>query len=234
MVDRPILFSAAMVQALLAGTKTQTRRVIPQPEMTAHGWHIPWQVGGGVVTVDHSTGAQIAAELLDGVRIQPGDRLWVREAWRAPINFDRVPPRDIPSTAVVVYEAGGDGLALSGRLRASIHMPRWASRLTLIVNDVRVQRLQEISRDDAMAEGIVQTWGDFMGDPPEWAVASINRHGDASGSHIYDNRTSAENYRELWNHINGTDAWAANPWVVAYSFEVHQQNIDALPAGDRR
>lgn len=132
--------------------------------------------------------------------ISVGDRLWIRETLRANSN-------DQGARWLSYATDGKDVWPLTEWTKArdsipSIHMPRWASRITLIVTDVRVQRLQEISREDAMAEGVVQTWGDFMGEPPEWAVASINRHGDASGSHLYDNRTSVENFREMWDHIN--------------------------------
>lgn len=236
MADRPILFSGPMVRALLAGTKTQTRRILkPQPELQGNGLYHVSNAHGGVLNVAEE---DIGAQAVDYLRISVGDRLWVKETWR-PFSID-MSPWDLE----VVYAADGetrvikDGdfgekdwnfpkAAARGNV-SSLFMTRWASRLTLTVTDVRVERLQDCSRDDAMAEGIVQTWGDFMGDPPDWAVASINRHGDGSGTHIYDNRTSVENYRELWNHINGAGSWEANPWVAAYTFTVEHGNIDQV------
>ena len=232
MTERPIIFSAPMVRALLEGRKTQTRRILKlQPEaadcIEAHPDHAnefsPWRGGERL----HSIVVPFAK----------GDRLWVRENCRGEeldsgLDGVRYKADDVFVPIENTQRAGIDWLALHtyrghrgscvGPWVPSIHMPRWASRITLAVTEVRVQRLQDISRDDAMAEGIVQTWGDFMGDPPEWAVASINRHGDASGSHIYDNRTSVANFRELWSHINGPGSWDANPWVAAISFTVEK------------
>lgn len=296
MAEHGILFSPPMVRALLAGTKTQTRRLLSEARVFATPETKAFTLRGD----DLARALQNASGFrrLDGngwfwesdafewqapalrtgwmahIGYAPGDRLWVKESSAdvhplavqderfslegeagipgpPPVKYRRVFRADGDVRQVWHTSSGYPYRSVSGpedeiaakhpevcsewvgRLKyqawtPSIYMPRWASRLTLIVTDVRVQRLQDIGRDDAMAEGIVQTWGDFMGDPPEWAVASINRHGDASGSHIYDNRTSVENYRELWNHINGTGSWDANPWVVAYTFEVHRQNIDAM------
>lgn len=228
--DLPILFSGSMVRAILReieqpGTgKTQTRRVLkPLPRRT--------------IFFDQATAGQ---EQFQEPRYSAGDRLYVREAHYLTDDGDyeqAVFAADTDAVAdhlatITRLESSHPTVDWSRhkRLRQSIHMPRWASRITLIVTSVRVQRLQKISREDAMAEGVVQTWGDFMGEPPMWAVASINRHGDASGSHIYDNRTSVENFRELWNHINADrgHGWDANPWVAAYTFQPILGNIDQV------
>lgn len=217
--DLPIIFSGPMVRAILDGRKTMTRRVLkPQPPAivtrligpeTYHpvavdrrGDEVPGKPIFGVYDEDGGFGTRVA--------FQPGQRLWVREAHA--LDGEAVWYREGHA------EAQSKGPRVDVRWRPSIHMPRWACRITIEVGQVRVRRLQDISRDDAMAEGIVQTWGDFMGDPPDWAVASINDHGDASGSHIYDNRTSVQNFRRLWEHINGPGSWEANPWVVALTF----------------
>ena len=108
------------------------------------------------------------------------------------------------------------------RWKPSIFMPRWASRLTLTVTDVRVQRLQEISTDDAKSEGI-----------PEFAE-DAGRIGLPAVSGIdgceWDNRSSVENFRLLWDSLNAKRGygWDANPWVSAYTFTVHRQNIDQM------
>ncbi len=184
MADKPILFSGPMVRALLEGRKTQTRRVIKlngrPPEYcgprgcmddpTCWGWDDPDH--GDWVTLEKERGQRLGWRDLR-VSYAPGDLLWVREAWNIAFASDLTPGEAIERTAEecatsnrgfacacgdgVVYRATGaqqhpdHGKA---RWRPSIHMPRWASRLTLIVTDVRVQRLQEISHDDAVAEGM--------------------------------------------------------------------------------
>lgn len=201
MTDRPILFTASMVQALIAGRKRQTRRILKKqdwPEAVIR--QFPRQ--------------------RDGVPFQPGDRLWVREAWSVSLDYDPLAPSAIPTTAVIDYLANGLH-HLAGKNRPSLFMPRWASRLTLVVTDVRVQRLQDISTEDAMSEGIVQTWGDWQGEPPPWAL----RPGD-NGTHCYDNRTSVENFRSLWESIHGSASWESNPWVSATAFATYHCNVD--------
>ena len=134
MTDRPIIFSAPMVRALMAGTKTQTRRVVkPQPQ------------------------CERPTIIKRGVRFVPGDRLWVRENWRTEARYDATAPRDLPVTAVISYEADylaepNDGCR--GRLRPAIHMPRRASRLTLTVADVRVHRLGHMTERYAEAPNV--------------------------------------------------------------------------------
>lgn len=223
MTDRPILFSGAMVRALLAGTKTQTRRVLQglgdQPIVEYDGMYM-WKQG-------YRWGAVPDPKFPPGVRFAVGDRLYVREAWRAGMAKDPGPARDIVPGSFVAYEADGphDCAAVHGRLRQGMHMPRWVSRLTLIVADVRVQRLQDINEIDAIAEGIDRqvipsygsSWKDYSGE----------------GRPIHDAR---ESYRTLWDSLNadragGAFAWKADPWVVAATFNVIHQNIDQVPHG---
>ena len=97
-------------------------------------------------------------------------------------------------------------------------MPRWASRLTLTVTDVRVQRLQDISEADAQAEGLVEVY-------EGWATDSAGRHWGP---------TARDSYRILWNDLHGPEAWAANPWVAALTFETHRHNIDQINQGDMK
>jgi len=104
-----------------------------------------------------------------------------------------------------------------------MHMPRWASRLTLTVRDVRVQRLQDISEADAQAEGCLMDpepdeYGGLM--PAE--IAHDNGIGDVGWD------SARDWFANLWNTINGPDAWEANPWVAAISFDVHRGNIDEV------
>lgn len=141
MTDRQILFSAPMVRALLAGTKTQTRRLVkPQPWILA-GELLCWKD-------DALTQEEMAQRCPYG---QPGDRLWVREAWKAHTTFDHLPPRDIPHSHV--WYMADDGYKAESRYRQGMFMPRWASRITLEITAVRVEKLQDISADDARAEG---------------------------------------------------------------------------------
>lgn len=195
MTDKPIIFSAPMVRALLAGTKTQTRRVLkPQPVWDNGALGIEDKAGRWIFCANTERGF---AEGLPRSRFKmpyaPGDRLWVREAWAS------------DGMVGVRYYATDDVHELR-RKRSPIHMPRWASRLTLLVTDVRVQRLQEISRGDAMEEGCPFANMADGPNPRDW-------------------------YRDIWNSIHGPDAWDANPWVAAISFTVHRCNIDTMEEG---
>ena len=243
MVDRPILFSAPMVRALLAGTKTQTRRVLRLPTKTHSGgpiyerpdmggWEPTTHGGGGCFTFGPA-GEKIPAH--EQVAIwhrttgtcalapwQPGDRAWVRETWRCNGWATDV--------ATIMYRASeGDGYTAmteqfpvsgkprvrpDGLWRSSIHMPRWASRLTLLITEVRVERLQEIDEAGVAAEGIEPGRAiDWMG--PEGARRDFG---------------PVDGFRGLWNSIHGPGAWAENPWVVALTFRVVAQNIDSIAA----
>lgn len=199
MTERPIIFSAPMVRAILEGRKTQTRRILkPQPAKV------------NMVGLRYDDG-KLECE---GQRLPcvPGDRLWVREMWRAEARFDKMPLRTEPTGAVVSYEADynqepNDGCR--GRLRSSIHMPRWASRITLEVKAVSVQRLQEISEEEAKAGGMFR-----IGTPPlgGWKSDASNRNTPIFGD-------AYRAFRHLWNNLHGPGSWDANPWVAAISFE---------------
>ena len=222
MADRPILFSAPMIRALLAGRKTQTRRVLkPQPEwlerngMIAAGWS--W---GPFLAYGTESFKRDAAEYAP---IAPGDRLWVRETWRSHQAYDDEAPSEMGGDEPVEYLADGHvetwgwpKMEIPGRTRSSLHIPRWASRLTLTVTDVRVQRLQDITYGDTLAEGIEATdiW-------QRRQAACLDRN-EECGS------VCRGSFQELWDSINGDGAWDANPWVAAYSFDVHHCNIDSL------
>jgi hypothetical protein len=240
MTDRPILFSAPMVRALLDGRKTQTRRIMkvqpPKEEdfggsvfglcpavadgVKMHSLnqykHLPkhptkWDLDGSV-GVARRAGFPMEYD----ARFAVGDRLWVKETWRAHRAYDQYRPGLIGTEARIWFEADGrDNCDQHGKGRPSIFMPRWASRLTLVVTDVRVERLKACSEADALAEGAYR--------------------GKASGR-IADNHAamclgdwfaSARGwYADLWDRINGPGAWQANPWVVAVSFDVIKENID--------
>lgn len=116
------------------------------------------------------------------------------------------------------YRGGRDGRV--GRTVAPNHMPRWASRITLLVTDVRVQRLQDISEEDAIAEGCRPFFDET---DPEIV------HGPNGTPHeMIPLKGPTDHFRNLWNNINGPGSWEANPWVAAYTFTPVFQNIDQI------
>ena len=202
MSDKPIIFSGEMVRALLAGRKSMTRRILkPQPKMLNGGF--PLNNGRGSYSTD-------AGWMRYSYAV--GDRLWVREVFSYgwPVEGNHQLP-ECNQEHAITYRADGNQPFGGGKWKSPIHMPRWASRLTLIVTDVRVQRLQDISAADAIAEGC----------------------------HVYANSATIDcdtpdprhEYRRIWNSIHGPEAWAANPWVAAISFKTHKCNIDKMPEG---
>lgn len=161
----------------------------------------------------------------------PGDFLWVRESWHLvhvgggrgggidPFNsYDEIYLADGHSKHFT-FEGDDDPFLrfASDRPRPSMFMPRWASRLTLEITDVRVERLQDISETDAIAEGCGDYARSFPKDDPIHETQSRL---------MWPERA----YRVLWEQINGPGSWDANPWVVALSFKVHRRNVDAMIA----
>jgi hypothetical protein len=197
-----------MVRALVDGRKTQTRRIInPQPCIRP-------EINECSGYFEVYNGDELAGRLR--MRILTGDRLYVREHWRTSGSLDKTSPRDLPQSAAILFEADGKPAPVwRGKHRQAMHMPKWASRLTLTVTDVRVERLQDISEEDAHAEGCPVTWDGKPYDPPPPEVDSWQGYGRAS-------------YCLLWSKINGPGSWDANPWVVAYTFTVHRGNIDQI------
>ena len=213
MSEKPILFSAPMVRAILAGHKTQTRRVLkPQPGVgqSAHLCStagIDWQIRGGL-------GQVLSSEMLPYAF---GHTLWVREAWRAHAEHDANSPLDIPPGSPVQYLADDPLSPWLSKTRASIHMPRWASRIDLRVTGVRIKRLQDTSEDDAMAEGIV-SWHDD-GRRPHEHISAVGCQGTQRDLIASYWGSASQAFRVLWESINGSGAWDQNPWVAAITFE---------------
>jgi hypothetical protein len=263
--DRPIIFSAPMVRALLAGRKTQTRRILkPQPLAVAKATHMV-KVGactrtGRAVWEAHDDRGPIEGAFPAGQHclesnaftINVGDLLWVRENWR-PCAWDEdgdfrvhYPADDARSEWLILNdgdaaqsliervcdeldrkgadmtEAGHYASADALRVRPSIHMPRWASRLTLRVSSVKVERLQDISEADAVAEGI----GDLGAAIDDGTVSETT--GETATETGRRLRWASRLYAQLWDDINGNGAWDANPWVVAVTFSVIKANIDNI------
>jgi len=196
MKERPILFSAPMVRSILAGSKTQTRRVVKPRK----------DVGFGCLLQPHELAGEVNSGNLENCPYgQPGDRLWVRETWQGPLmDADtmeteyRASPDDFHNPEYCVYAADGGSppefMTLDDELvcrwRPSIHMPRWASRILLEVVSVRVERLLEISEADAQSEGPPKNFSSWR-----------------------------DNFCALWQQINGYGSWDANPWVWVIEFK---------------
>jgi hypothetical protein len=231
MTDRPIIFGTEMVRAILDGRKTQTRRIMkiqPPPDalVTVEHYH--------PIVIDRrgdtQPGKEIFGALWDngdqGLRCrygQPGDHLWVRETWAR-------------HASGVDYAA--DFAAISrpqaGPWRPSIHMPRWASRITLRIKDIRVERLQDISEDDATAEGCEARpfpgpwWQGYrdLGDgelfhqqaigetPPDWMIEPKQMPPTP-----WLDRSARDGFQSIWMGLHGPNAWEANPWVWVINFE---------------
>lgn len=219
MTDRPILFSAPMVRALLDGTKTQTRRILkPQPrlfEIDERG--TPCQVGIMHIAGDAVNSLWLGSPqsgVLPGqkVRFAVGDRLWVKETWsHTGTGVWQIADIHNAMNGNIIYRATDDRPGVGWF--PSIFMYRKLSRLTLTVTDVRVERLQDISEADAVAEGL-QHRMDWM---PQYR---------GSDSLPWRSEFPRDAYHDLWNSINGDGAWEQNPWVVALTFDVRKGNID--------
>jgi hypothetical protein len=229
---RPILFIGPMVRAILDGQKTETRRLVkaktqpwehhheesgccpsdwtPVPEEKLH----PDQAGWWWATACHAD--EPIGRCPYG---EPGDQLWVRETWAVMARCDNTKPRDLvsPKRPTLWYRADElmgihSNLRLRGRWRPSIHMPRWASRLTLDVIEVRVERLQDITEEGAQAEG----------HDPSPQPATIN--GKPGRVAIFD---PIKWFAVEWEKLNGDRdgaSWTANPWVWVVRFQAAASN----------
>ncbi|WP_439851112.1 hypothetical protein ACTACG_07125 [Pseudomonas syringae] len=201
--ERPILFRAPMVRAILSGQKTVTRRVMKvQPVLNGGFWEVygaGW--GKGITSVPVMPGHSLSSNCPYG-RI--GERLWVREAWQADAQVNSIAPRELSHGEPIQYPADGASrqtgcsMIKPGKTRPSIHMPRWVSRILLEITDVRVERLQGISEEQAEAEGV-----DFLRAAPD----------------LDETLTAAQLFDCLWSSINGSDSWNSNPWVWVVEFK---------------
>lgn len=239
MKERPILFSGAMVRAILDGSKTQTRRVLKHQPVSSQTWgHGRPRTVPGKWCVHARFALPHSAPLVTdppnsddawypcpyGV---PGDRLWVREAWAEYHDIENDRGQNVVIGKDIVYRADGEEQTRHTPWKPSIHMPRWASRITLDIVSVRVERLQEISEEDAKAEGskiaapLAGGW---------WFPESFETVGAEAPRASYKN-----GYQSLWESINGPGSnrprhprrpvkehpysWDANPWVWVVEFK---------------
>lgn len=220
MKERPLLFSAPMVRALIAGTKSQTRRVVKAP-----GWDPASPEYGGLTGIKQHADERIGLQayfwharsaLAHGVRCpygQPGDRLWVRETWQHYQNSGQRAAdfsehqRFAANCFYRADESNPRTKPLSGKWRPSLLMPRWACRLVLPLVSVRVERVQDITEEDAKAEGVERIsagpgWECWMG------------YGPSSSC-----KTARDSFRSLWISIYGEASWDLNPWVWVAEWE---------------
>lgn len=205
--ERPILFSGPMVRAILDGSKTVTRRVAQTNEAgrlqrSGRQWHV--DDPNAIHACPYGA---------------PGDRLWVRETWRVeralnsckPSDMDQPYPRDYRADERTQKEQDWHHPAFAGRWRPSIHMPRWASRITLEVTEVRVERLHQITEDEARAEGIRTLPDQDPEDPSAWWESAPG---------VHQARSARSSFRKLWSSINADRGfgWDTNPyvWVVRF------------------
>ena len=219
MKERPILFSAPMVRAILEGRKTQTRRVVSKSTLfgdktqEADGYcptilepnavgNVKWQWAKGAYFASHP-------HLLPYG--QPGDRLWVRETWCDPgrSGWPILYRADFPQHWSAKNSSTGSSVTLKAedyQWKPSIHMFRDFSRIPLEVTGVRVERLQDIGDADARAEGVEELrpglWRDYLS--------------EERAAYWTDARAS---YESLWESINGPGSWDANPWVWVVEFK---------------
>lgn len=204
MNEKPILFNAEMVNAIISGRKTQTRRIMkvqPEPSKSRSGDY--WFPCNKMQSMVH------VSDLLPGNPYMPdaheffstccplggiGDQLWVREAFAAGLCTESTLAYRATHKTEDLEEGWGETI----KWTPSIHMPRWASRINLLITGVRVERLRDISEQDAMAEGCA--------------------YGKGNGE--IDLAVRPENhFPTLWASIYGAESWQANPWVWVINFE---------------
>ncbi len=214
-MDRPIIFNTEMVKAVLDGRKTQTRRVV-KPQYVHSATKEIW-----TSTTKSGFMYQGPIENVEGLLIQcpygkVGDKLWLRETWAADAICDEIQPKYLGEESTVWYRADGfkrrqsidhDLLDERGRWRPSIFMPKWASRITLELTNIRVERVPDISEDDAKAEGAEKRFEveapNFIKNP-QWEPDSTHKTG----------------FKHLWDSINRKRGypWESNPWVWVIEF----------------
>ena len=205
MKEHPILFSGPMVQAILEGRKTQTRRVVKPQPIRKYAWY-GCQDGMQFWTDDPQQGEKGNPDSRKVPYGTQGDRLWVKETWATDSLYNNLRPSLLPKrlpAGYLFYRADNNG---DYKWRPSIFMPRWISRIDLDILNVRVERLQEISKADARAEGMECSF--------HWSREEGEYKFDIGS---YDAYTA--NYRRLWDKLNGkTFPWDSNPWVWVYEF----------------
>jgi len=226
---KPILMHVRSIEGLQADRKTQTRRTngLARYNKNLDGWRLgtpeEWKaptnnrpaIGGcprGPLFVNLATGWMESPACPYG---ESGDLLWVREPWRTAESLDHLPPRELAGAGATAFyendrERHHPRIAL-GRYRHARFMPRVFSRLTLHLTDVRVERVQGISEDDAIDEGV-----------------------EACFPNTDHEHSARDRFRALWNFTNGAGAWDRNEWCWVLCFDVIQANVDDVIADPSR
>ncbi|MDW0360865.1 hypothetical protein Q8G38_16245 [Halomonas venusta] len=238
MKERPILFNAAMVNAIVEGRKTQTRRIVKTCRERGMQGPVVRGKQGEVATIGFAATAGLCPYG------QTGDRLWVRETWSGEHHMSGIKPSRrvdypddtnyMPALPATWYWADGEPeLGDWERPRPSIHMPRWASRITLEIVSVRVERLLSISDEDAIAEGCYTNdeYSDMAGEADVWPCQicdgyQVHEQGSLAGASEVDCHSCdspKKRFNQLWQSINGFDSWDANPWVWVVEFRRVEQ-----------
>lgn len=197
---KPILFSTPMVQAILDGRKTQTRRAQGLKEVDANEFYFDRRVGDQFVFVSKTNPNN---QLFITPKYVEGDVLWVRETWFNDADFGEKP--------IFIYKADNENFPRgSSPWKPSIFMPKEAARIFQFVTGVRVERLQEITGEDAIAEGV-----EPIGNHKHLNCMIYKNY----GPEIYQFLSPKKSFESLWKSINGEDSWNENPWVWVYEFE---------------
>lgn len=240
MKERPILFSGEMVRAILNGTKTQTRRIFKSKFEHMASCHdrdsLPVFFSDAYGCKDCGAG-----HWDDSVKCpygKPGDRLWVRETWSSHAEEDHLAPRNC-NKSIRFYEVEHGKQRGSnprvGKKRPSILMPRWHCRIFLEIASVRVERLQDITEEDAKAEGVSQlfdektkmsrpecnfdSWTNYLWHG-NWGQCGMgNKKSDAWQYQYSGYEKARDSFSSLWESINGPGSWEANPWVWVIEFK---------------
>lgn len=213
MTERGMIFNAEMVRAILDGRKTQTRRPVKFP---VHDKNLGCELAGNELAGELSAG-----NYLNSAFGKPGDRIWVRETFQGPLfDYDLMDsyckdPTPFEKPEFCVYKADGVPAPefydaddeLHCCWRPSIHMPRWACRILLEITNVRVERLNAISEEDATAEGVPPA-GSLL---PDYPGTFLTPKGDFA--------TAKVAFQRLWESIYGEESWKANGWVWVISFK---------------
>lgn len=217
MRERPILFSASMVRALLDGTKTQTRRVVkwhglePGLNLQFSGLSVERSGSNWVLSSPTRDSYAYRSVPMPCPYGQPGDRLWVREAIRLVPDQE---PDDGTGRVLSTYGADGsltvaDAWPWKRSYLPPMHCPRGLSRIDLEITGVRVERLQDISDEDAVAEGT-----------PCYVCDRTMDGRSEDECHCFHSQAKASDYRNLWEQINGDGSWDVNPFVWVVEFKV--------------
>lgn len=223
MKERPMIFNTEMVRAILDGRKTQTRRIMkkqPEPSKAREGdFYFPCDKMQSMVHVsDFIPGNSMIPDAHEFFSKccpfgEVGDRIWVRETW-ARYNIDQ------DSHDMAYRATTPEDWAEEGRWRPSIHMPRWASRITLEITGVRVERLNDITHEDAGREGLhTEVWDQTVVARNYAAEDEFFQFWSESMPHYVEmNELFRASFHSLWQSIYGEESWQANPWVWVIDF----------------